>query len=759
MQYCPTCNRQYEGDDFVKCPYDGANLVPLDAVGTDPLIGTQFGDAYQIIRIIGEGGMGKVYEARHVRLSKRYAVKILHPQFNSDDQTIARFRREAEAASSIGQENILDVIDFNSTSDGVYYIVTEFLDGRSLARAFAEDGIMKVPRALTILHQMARALVAAHAHEIVHRDLKPENIFLVTRFETDDFVKVLDFGISKVRSGGDRLTQAGQIIGTPHYMSPEQAQGELNLDHRSDVYSFGAIMYEMFTARLPYEGDSVQKILVQLLTEEPPPPRTRRPDLAEDIEAVILKCMNKDPALRYQTMAELDAAIGVLYGHHVGGEITSTAATAGLKTSGEQPAYPGVAAGFGTGPTLSSDVDGAGPISSPGMVPATDPGLVSSPSVGRAGISTGGWGAAGGTIPTPSPLGQHITMGDAGDKKGGFPVALILVVLLLLAGGGGALWFFVLRGSGGDGGGSAKSGAVADGMERPDMGTPDMGTPGMGMAGTSMSGMDMGMAGMRPPGMRPPGMEPSGMEPSGMRPVTPRPKADPFEGMVLIKGGTFTMGRAGGNKKEGPPQKGVKVDDFYLDAAEVSNADFARYLAGPGKGLRSPWGEAQVPKKGDEKLPVTRVTWKEASAYCDALGKGLPTEKQWEYAARGPEHKTLYPWGDKFDVSRVVCSVAKPSGLQPVRSGAAVGGLYHLSGNAWEWMADRYKPYPRSKAHKAFGTQYVIRGGGAESKKAQELTATWREFNYAHKNPKSKKLAVYKFLGFRCARSPRSNPK
>jgi len=149
------------------------------------------------------------------------------------------------------------------------------------------------------------------------------------------------------------------------------------------------------------------------------------------------------------------------------------------------------------------------------------------------------------------------------------------------------------------------------------------------------------------------------------------------------------------------------------------------------------------------------VTWKEADAYCKALGKGLPTEKQWEYAARGPGHKTLYPWGDKFDASRVVSSVAKPSPLQPVRSGAAIGGLYHLSGNAWEWVADQYKPYPRSKAQEAVGTQFVIRGGGAESRKPKELTATWREFNYAHQNPKTKKLAVYEYLGFRCARSPK----
>ncbi|MFH2007629.1 MAG: serine/threonine-protein kinase, partial [bacterium] len=502
MQYCPTCNRQYEGDDFVKCPYDGSNLTPLDAVGSDPLIGTQFGESYQIIRVIGEGGMGKVYEARHVRLSKRYAIKILHPQFNANDQTIARFRREAEAASAIGMENILDVIDFNSTPDGVYYIVTEYLEGRSLARAFAEDGIMKIPRALSILHQMARALTAAHSREIVHRDLKPENIFLVRRFETDDFVKVLDFGISKVRSGGDRLTQAGQIIGTPHYMSPEQAQGELNLDHRSDIYSLGAIMYEMFTGRLPFDAESVQRILVRLLTEEPPPPRTQKPDLPEDIEAVILKAMAKDPAARYSTMAELDRAIAQLYAHHVGGDLSTPASTAGLGVSQEHPAYQPRGDGFGTGPTLAA---GGSALGDSGQ----DLGGTTGEGVVRSIPSTGGWGTTGGS-PTPDPIGQRITVERSAGKS---PVALIVVLLLVLAGGGGgAYWFFVLRGKGGA---ADKSTAQASGMtmDKPGMDTPGMDTPGMDTPGMDTPGMDT--PGMDTPGMDTPGMK-TGIEKRGM---------------------------------------------------------------------------------------------------------------------------------------------------------------------------------------------------------------------------------------------------
>ncbi|MFH2005939.1 MAG: SUMF1/EgtB/PvdO family nonheme iron enzyme, partial [bacterium] len=276
--------------------------------------------------------------------------------------------------------------------------------------------------------------------------------------------------------------------------------------------------------------------------------------------------------------------------------------------------------------------------------------------------------------------------------------------------------------------------------------TPGMDTPGMDTPGMDTPGMDT--PGMDTPGMLG-GMDKPGMDTPGMKTGEPALKKDPTKSMILVKGGKFTMGREDGSKTEAPPQKGIEVGDFYLDPTEVSRAQYARYLAGPGRKARSPWATRTPPPPTD--LPVTSITWTEAGAYCRALGKRLPSEPEWEYAARGAEHRHLYPWGDKFDAEKVVSSVTKPSELQPVRSGSAVGGFYHLVGNAWEWVADRYKPYKGSKAGKAFGTQYVIRGGGAETKKANQLTATYRVFNYGHENPKSKKLAVYRFLGFRCA--------
>jgi len=734
VKLCPTCNRQYEGDDYVKCPYDGTNLVDAEAASADPRVGAHFGDSYTIVRVIGEGGMGRVYEARHVRLSKRYAIKLLHPQFNANPETIARFRREAEAASSIGQENILDVVDFNQNAEGVYYIVTEYLEGRSLDRALCEDGIPRIPRALGILHQIARALTAAHEHGIVHRDLKPENIFLVRRFDTDDFVKVLDFGISKVRTGGDRLTQTGQIIGTPHYMSPEQAQGELNLDHRSDVYSFGAIMYEMFTGDLPYQADSVQQLLVKVLTEEPPPPRARRAELSADIEAVIQRCMMRDPEQRYQTMVEVDRALMALWASHVGAEAPTPMERFGLSSSPTHaPATGGVGiapgpgsggtdrgpGGEGTAPTAYSEGGRA-----TGADPGTPPSLSAGTSSPQATGSAEGWGPA--VRATPSPVGQSVTGPGLGARRRSALPLILLVMLLAGGGGAAALWWFVLR----DASGGDREGRVAKA-------NPDPARPARRAAPASRRPKRRAAPSRRR------GAAPRRARASGAQPA-----------MVRFAAGTFTQGRKGGHKYESPPKKGVKVAAFWLDATEVSRRRYTAYLARQGSAARSPWGESRTPPPGTEDLPVTDVTWKEAGAFCADQGKRLPTEAEWEYAARGPTHDKLYPWGDRFDPNRVVSSVAKPTKLQPVRSGVPVGGVYHLVGNAWEWVSTRYQPYPGSRAGRAYGTQYVIRGGGADTRKPQRLTATWRVFNYGHRNPKTKKLAVYRYLGFRCARGP-----
>jgi serine/threonine protein kinase len=259
---------------------------------------------YRILRVLGEGGMGTVYAAEHVEIGKGVAVKILHPAYSRQQDLVERFRREARAASRIGNPHIIDVTDFGTTEDGCAYFVMEHLDGIDLADVLSHERRLELPRAVQITSQICRALEAAHAAGVIHRDLKPENIFLVARDGSTDFVKVLDFGIARsLGQDSSRLTNPGIAMGTPEYMAPEQAMGGL-ADRRSDIYSVGALLYEMVTGTPPHgEAEEASPLKKQ---EPPRPPRELRPDLPEELEIVILRALEADPAKRQQRMSALE---------------------------------------------------------------------------------------------------------------------------------------------------------------------------------------------------------------------------------------------------------------------------------------------------------------------------------------------------------------------------------------------------------------------------------------------------------------------
>jgi serine/threonine-protein kinase len=300
MPVCPTCRTPSE-EGVLICPVDGTRLTQGGG-----LVGRTIGGRYRILGRIGEGGMGTVYLCEHVALGKRMAVKVLRPEFSGDEELLRRFQHEARAASQIGQENIIDVFDFGHTAEGAAYFVMEALDGESLARLLQREQAVPLPRALPILMQICRALGAAHQRGIVHRDLKPENVFVTRREDGSEFVKVLDFGISKSARApdGKRVTRAGSIIGTPEYMSPEQAAGT-NVDHRSDVYAFGVLAYEMLTGRLPFQGETPLATLLKHQGEAPISPRRWRPELPVEVETLVMKALVKKPEGRQQSMAEV----------------------------------------------------------------------------------------------------------------------------------------------------------------------------------------------------------------------------------------------------------------------------------------------------------------------------------------------------------------------------------------------------------------------------------------------------------------------
>jgi eukaryotic-like serine/threonine-protein kinase len=281
-------------------------LVPAPEPEADPLIGQVLDGRYEVKSVLGEGGMGIVYKARHVTLGKNLAIKVLKADVSKDQEIVQRFRQEAQSATAIGNHHIIDISDFGVLSDGSTYFVMEFLDGISLTRAIEPGQPLKASRTIHIAKQLCRALGAAHDVGIVHRDLKPDNIYLISRGGDRDFVKVLDFGIAKVGGAKSKLTQVGQVFGTPHYMSPEQCAGTA-VDKRTDVYALGVIMYEMASSRVPFDADNLMGILTKHLYEEPIKPHELPPpvDVPPALESVIMKCLAKKTDIRYQSMQEV----------------------------------------------------------------------------------------------------------------------------------------------------------------------------------------------------------------------------------------------------------------------------------------------------------------------------------------------------------------------------------------------------------------------------------------------------------------------
>jgi serine/threonine-protein kinase len=262
-----------------------------------------------VAEILGEGGMGTVYRVRHRILERPFALKVLRADLSRDSDLGVRFTREAKAAASISHPNVVQITDFGSLPSGQPYFVMELLVGDSVNTVISKGGPLPAARAVRMLMQIVDALAAAHAAGIVHRDLKPDNIFVCKTPSGDELVKVLDFGLAKV-AGQSRLTKAGLVFGTPHYMSPEQASGG-TIDERTDLYALGVVMYEMFTGRVPFEADTYMGVLTKHLYVEPTPPSVLLGEPAElgALEQVILRCLEKKPEKRYATMIALAAEL------------------------------------------------------------------------------------------------------------------------------------------------------------------------------------------------------------------------------------------------------------------------------------------------------------------------------------------------------------------------------------------------------------------------------------------------------------------
>jgi serine/threonine protein kinase len=267
---------------------------------------------YKITAKLGEGGMGIVFLAEHPVIGKKVALKAIHPELARNPEVVSRFVMEAKAVNQIGHEHIVDIGDFGTTPNGDFYFIMEYLQGESLADRLKREILLSQSRALAIAAQMADALGASHDHGIIHRDLKPENIFLITRRGNPDFVKVLDFGLAKLTQTEEKVThktRAGSVMGTPYYMSPEQGEGKLQIDHRADIYSLGIILFEMLTGKVPFGGEGYGEIIVKHITHQAPSARRINPAISAAVEMILFRALEKERDARFQTMHDFRDAL------------------------------------------------------------------------------------------------------------------------------------------------------------------------------------------------------------------------------------------------------------------------------------------------------------------------------------------------------------------------------------------------------------------------------------------------------------------
>ncbi|MCI0491076.1 MAG: bifunctional serine/threonine-protein kinase/formylglycine-generating enzyme family protein [Blastocatellia bacterium] len=689
MKQCPNCKQEFN-EQLLYCPFDGQPLT--SEAKKDELVDTLLDDKYQIEGKIGEGGMGKVYRATHIHMDHTVAIKVLHHHLSSDQTALKRFRQEARAAAQIRHPNAVAVTDFGVTKDtGIAYLVMEFLQGSDLRKRLKEKKQMDYEESFFIIQQACAALYAAHSKGIIHRDLKPDNIWLFTSDEGALQVKVLDFGIAKLKlkTETSALTQEGMIVGTPFYMSPEQCRGE-ELDARSDIYSLGIIIYEMLTGQVPFHAPTPVGVVLKHATEPPQPPSKLRADIPKQIEDVILRSLNKKREDRPDSAAhlvqELEAAfytagitLKTMGTSTPQSPFASTFPPTAFSTREETALMTGSNESSDTGkvaePATSSRARLAGSEPSPASLQKSPPQSLSQPATYSPPINQ-----------ASAPFSRIVTTERPGSRKLLFAVAAAVAVIIILT--GAIVWM--------------QSG-------------PTIETPPKNSNLTSGTGDK----------------------------ETPAPPTPP-EGMVYVAGGKFTMGYNDSSEPSEKPEHEMEVAPFFLDRYEVTVGEYYKFIKA--RNRRAPenwpasWREGNF-KPEEARLPVTRVTWFDAKAYADWAGKRLPTEAEWEYGARGAD-KRLFPWGDKFGPAYANVKKSTPAPVGSYESGKSHCGAFDMAGNVAEWTDSDYLPYPGSKTKPLPGK--VVRSGSFAKPVEFAMTTTRAAFEQDRSSED---------LGFRCARS------
>ncbi len=667
---------------------------------------------YQIVEKIGQGGMATVYKAYQPSLDRHVAVKVMASDLSRSENFAVRFEREARAIAKLRHRNILTIYDYGRQDD-MLYLAMEYVEGGTLKERLGWP--QKLSYAVDIITQIGGALAHAHRQGVIHRDIKPANVLVAN----DDWLLLSDFGLVKMAEESVQLTMSGTSLGTPQYMSPEQAQA-MEIDQRSDIYSLGVVLYEAITGQTPFGTDNPVAIIMKHINEPIIPPHTLRPDLPPGMERVILKALAKSPEDRYQRMDDFLE------------DLQATQATSDNLEAG--PAANGAAA--------SAD---------PVKEYATT------------------------ATPVPPTKVRHAR------RKRGFPwLGLSISVIILLIIGLSAFIFrdsvpalaAVLY----------EAGALPPAVSEVIM--PPTATPTEGVTEATSVTQSTTTATDFTPSTVPP--TPTPIVEGTSTPTPAPPTATPLvittrlserDGaeMVFVPAGAFLMGSESLGDDERPVRT-VFLDDFWLDRYEVTNEQFSRFVettgyeteaeqegwgwisagaeweAVDGANWRHPAGpDSDLDGKADH--PVVLISWADANIYCQWANKRLPTEAEWEKAARGPAG-AVYAWGESFDATLANTEEGGYGDTLPVGSFSPAGdspyGAADMTGNVWEWVADWYDNdyYQEAPADNPpgppTGSDKVLRGGSWLFDQLYARSA----FRYNVRPD-----YTYDFTGFRCAGS------
>jgi serine/threonine-protein kinase len=791
MKECPACRRCFP-DEVNHCPQDGDATTP--SLSGEPILDAR----YQLERRLGQGGMGVVFQARHIFLKTSHAIKVILPDLvGNDPMLVTRFRQEALAAAAIRHQNIIAVTDFGVVRGTMPFLVMEFVSGQSLQDILAAEKIMSPQRALEFAAAIGAGVAAAHKQNIVHRDLKPLNIMTQTGQSVAEGLKILDFGLAKIKSGEllGSFVQAktSGMMGSPFYMAPEQWSDD-EPDARADIYSLGIILYQMLGGDVPFKGSSIPAIMKKHLTQQPPSFKSVGVDIPPRVEAVVRHALEKEISARtptvdafIQELREAVAAGGVsAQTVRPTGSVSDATLYSPASETGAQQQTTGSSAYDLMDGTISSAALGAEEqaklnasradydreqqekeriareelareaeekrkaaeeqerrrkeqeakalqeqqerderdrrqreqmerverqakeleerlarlaTSIPPAVSATVADTEATQiqqSVKTGTVSNNSFPGTAGPVIDSIPPGA-MTIPPKPKSRALLVVGAIVLVVLVL--GGGAAAFFLMR---------SKTVAPPLVVKVP--------------------------------------------EPTPVASPTAAPNVTGKPDMVEIPGGTFQMGRNDGPPQE-RPEHTVTVQKFLLARTEVTNADYAEFVSAMNYETPPDWVNGK-PLAGQERWPVGNVSAKDAEAFAawrsqqDGVTYRLPTEAEWEFAARDGGQYKAFPWGDTWEDRRAVVKGASPRPVGSYPEGKNRWGVLDLIGNISEWTSSKASVYTGKEIPPANRDWLVIRGGSYASDPNDSqipISATYRDwFNPTLRHPT---------FGFRLARS------